>query len=371
MRIVVEEYGAGQIEAVRQFNDRLKAGGQMLSFPLSSTPTWLPKIAGRTLFQEYYLAADEGGAVRGGYILKHQDFWLRDRALSIADFQRPISEGAVDRHYSSVAVRLLRDAMARQPLLFGLGMGGYQEPVARLLHAAGWSMFTVPFFFRVIRPVTFLRNLTYLRRGTAMRYALDALALSGLGWLGIRSVQAFHRRVRLEPMIGVEVVDDLAGWADELWESCRSEYGFTAVRDAETVQILYPKQDPRFIRLKVSEWKRPIGYAILMNTPLMDHNYFGQMRLGSIVSCFGSTGDTATVVSAAAAFLQSQGVDLIVSNHSHAAWRRGFRQAGFMRGPSNFIFTSSPQLSHLLRQSGIGNDDLHFNRGDGDGPINL
>ena len=70
-------------------------------------------------------------------------------------------------------------------------------------------------------------------------------------------------------------------------------------------------------------------------------------------------------------YLESQGVDLIVSNQSHAAWRRGFRQAGFLRGPSNFIFASSRELTRLLRGKGVRNEDLHFNRGDGDGPNNL
>ncbi len=143
------------------------------------------------------------------------------------------------------------------------------------------------------------------------------------------------------------------------------------MRNAETGHILYPKQAPRFIRLKVSEWNRPLGYAVLMNTPLVDHNYFGNMRLGSIVSCFGHVADAATVVFAAKAYLESQGADLIVSNHCHAAWCRGFHQAGFLRGPSNFIFAASGALTDMLRRAGVENDDLHFNRGDGDGPINL
>ena len=61
----------------------------------------------------------------------------------------------------------------------------------------------------------------------------------------------------------------------------------------------------------------------------------------------------------------------MVSNQSHAAWRGGFRQAGFLAGPPHFLFASSPELTKLLRREGLENDDLHFNRGDGDGPINL
>jgi hypothetical protein len=77
------------------------------------------------------------------------------------------------------------------------------------------------------------------------------------------------------------------------------------------------------------------------------------------------------VLAAAAAFLQARGVDLMVSNQSHAAWCDGMRRAGFLGGPSNVIFAASPELAALLRQENTQNQELHFNRGDGDGPINL
>jgi hypothetical protein len=224
----------------------------------------------------------------------------------------------------------------------------------------------------VVHPVAFLQNLTYLRRRPAMRRSLDVLALTGLGWLGIRGVQTLRRsQPRPSPAIAVEPVGEFSTWADELWEECKGQYGMSAVCDAETLRILYPKNDARFIRLKVTERSRPIGWAVLLNTPLVNHKYFGNMRLGSIVGCFGSTADTAKVVRAARTFLESRGVDLIVSNHSHAAWCRGFTQAGFLCGPSNFIFAASKKLTDLLRHEGVHNGDLHFNRGDGDGPINL
>jgi len=372
MPITIRPYAEEQVEAVRRFNERLIAGGATSRFPLSPVPEWLPRIGGRRLFQEYYLAVDESAAVRGAYILKHQDFWIKDRVVAIADFQLPISEGAVSKHYPQVGVQLLRDALERQALLFGLGIGGYDEALTRLLMAAGWSTFSVPFFFRVVHPRAFLRNVAYLRRRTGMRWMLDALALTGLGSLGIRGTQAIcGRQCRLDPAVTVEAVDEFSAWADELWQQCRNQYGMSAMRDAETLRILYPKNDQRFIRLKVSMGSRVVGWAVLLSTPLCDHKYFGNMRLGSIVCSFAAPADAAQVVRAASAFLQATGVDLIVSNHSHAAWCRGFRRAGFLRGPSNFIFAASPQLTELLRQQGVQNDELYLNRGDGDGPINL
>ena len=77
------------------------------------------------------------------------------------------------------------------------------------------------------------------------------------------------------------------------------------------------------------------------------------------------------MVRCATRFLQQRGVDLIVSNQSHAAWRRAFRKSGYLRGPSNFNFASSKPLSGLLQSAGVQQEDMHWTRGDGDGPMNL
>lgn len=371
--IHIEQYADRHTEAVRRFNERLRAGGASSRFPVAPVPTWLPKIDGRSIFQEYYLALDEEGEVRGAYILKHQDFQISGRVVRIADFHMPISEGVVDRRYSQVGVTLLRDALSKQPLLYGLGIGGYEEPLARMFEAAGWSMFSVPFFFHVIRPKNFLRNVVIFRRSALKRTVFDLAAVSGLGWFGIRAIQMLHHRKTAASSLLVEVdtIDKFTDWADKLWRSCKERYSMSAVRDAETLRILYPKNNKRFLRLKITKESKTIGWAVVLDSQLSGHKHFGDMRLGAIVDCFASVDDTAAVVDAARRFLESRGVDLIVSNQSHAAWQKGFREAGFLNGPSNFIFAASKKLAELLKNEGVENDDLHFNRGDGDGPIHL
>ena len=372
MAITCREYDASDVPAVVAFNQRLKDGGERSQFPASPISAWLPKIPGRTLFQEYYLAVDETAAVRGAFILKHQNFCIKDRVIPVGCFHLPISEGVVNRAYSHVGVQLLMAAWHRLPLLYTLGIGGYKEAFCRLLAAAGWRLFSVPFYFRVINSSPFLQNLSYLRRSTAMRWTLDAAALTGLGWLGIRGAQALHgRTARRDPAVAVEPIDEFSAWADDLWRQCHGHYGFSAVRDSETLRLLYPKENERFIRLKVSEPSRVLGWAVALDTQLADHKHFGAMRLGSIIDCFASPADTTEVVGAVREYLQRRGVDLIVSNQSQAGWCRGFREAGFLRGPSNFIFASSRNLSQLFHQAGVQDADLHFTRGDGDGPIHM
>jgi hypothetical protein len=181
----------------------------------------------------------------------------------------------------------------------------------------------------------------------------------------------YARGDRGDSTVAVEPVGEFSGWADELWNRCKGAYGMSAVRDAEALRILYPEADKKFLRLRISDRSGTIGWVVMLDTQMSNHKQFGDMRVGSIVDGFASMDAVGKVVGAARDFLESRGVDLIVSNQSHKAWCRGLRMAGFLRGPTNFVFTSSPKLTRRLREHGIGDDDLHLNRGDGDGPINL
>ena len=283
----------------------------------------------------------------------------------------PISEGIVDKRYSLVGPRLVHDALQKQPLLYGLGIGSREAAVARVLEAMGWTLRAVPFFFKVRNGFRFLRNIQHLRTTRTRRLLLDVAAYSGAGFVGAMMARVLlARRHRVQP-VSAQPVSEFSAWADDLWQVCKDHYSMIAVRDADVLNILYPSIDPRFIRLKVLEGRRITGWAVLLDTPMSGDKYFGNMRVGSIVDCMAAPGDAGPVMAAASQFLERRGVDLLLSNQSHPAWGRGLRNAGFVEGPSNYFFTSSPELTRLLDEVDPARAEMHLNRGDGDGPIHL
>jgi hypothetical protein len=142
------------------------------------------------------------------------------------------------------------------------------------------------------------------------------------------------------------------------------------IRDGITLNTLYPSGE-RCIRLKVSENGNPIGWAVVLDTPLVGHKYFGNLRLGSIVDGLASPPNASKVIGLATSYLEQRGVELIVSNQMHCDWCYALRGAGFLRGPSNFLFTASKELTKLLKPIEKHKGGIHLNRGDGDGPIHL
>ncbi len=356
---------------VAAFNRRLSSLNAP-RFSESHISSWLPPVPGRRIFAEFVLALDDDNVVRGAYGLKHQDYQIAGSVISIGNATNLTSEGIADPKYTLLGVQLLRHAMRKQPLSYGLGMGGENNDIVRLFRAAKWRITKLPFFFRVIRPYNFLRNISYLRTSAPRKLILDALAFSGLGWLGATSANfILQRRVRRFPDLVAEPVNEFSDWSDEVWRRAAAEYPYCAVRDQVTLRILYPEHDPRFHRLKIHEGGRLIGWAVVLATDLKNHKQFGDMRLGSIIDAFASPSDAAKIVQAADQFLRSKNVDLIVSNQSFRPWCDAMRNCGYLQGPTNFLLATSPKLTEMLEREQIAEDMIYLNRGDGDGPIHL
>jgi hypothetical protein len=354
---------------VRAFNLRLRAGGeQYWTFPESHVPRF-PKLPNRNPYQEFFLAWDLG-EVRGGYLLTHSRFAIRGESTWIAcGPQLNMSEGIVNRAYGITGALNVRDALKRQPLLYGLGIGGFEEPQAKLLAAMRWPLRAVPFFFKVLNPSPFFANIAYLRRSPGTRLMLQVARCTGLGWAALRI--AHFRPGRRDGSTSLEPSFDFGPWADELWNKCKGSYSLIALRDSGTLNRLYPPANGRFLRLRTSRAGKLVGWAVVLDSQMSGHKQFGNMRVGSIVDCLAEPEDAAAVVHNSSCFLAQRGVDLIVSNQASSEWGRAFLDAGYMQGPSNFILGLSPMLAARLDPLELSRKSIHMNRGDGDGPINL
>jgi hypothetical protein len=364
----VEPFTRDHVSAVQAFNRRLAVGGVDWRFPEDPVPTWLARTEHSPVFQEYLLLTD-GEHVRGAYALKHQDASVRGELLRVGCSYWMLSEGTINKAYALVASRLLQDAVRREPLLFAVGMEGGDTPIVRLLRASGWRLTGVPFSFKVINGTRFLREIRYLRSTRLRRWVFDLAAITGAGWVGARlSSFLLTRRLRRSGPAAVEIVDEFGPWADELWGACRGRYSFHGVRDSAALNQVFPPGKPGLVRLKVMTEGRVVGFAVLRDARDPGHEHFGGMRVGTIADCLACPEHADQVIRASTAVLEQRGADLVISNQSHPAWGRALRGAGFLSGPSTFMFATSGPLTDLLARADPGMRDIHVNRGDGDYP---
>ena len=101
MPIEIRPFSAEWLNAVREFNGRLDTAGAAPGMRLPEDPQ-TEMLPG----SETWLAL-EGGAVRGGYTLRPQQFSFRGEIRRVAHYRLPVSEGLIDRSYAMVGSLLL------------------------------------------------------------------------------------------------------------------------------------------------------------------------------------------------------------------------------------------------------------------------
>lgn len=374
MGIEIVPYGNELVPMVCEFNRRMSEGGTSWGWYERAVDEWLPPRAGATVWRDHYLAVEDGEHVRGAYALKPQAWWVKGERLTVTDWQGPVSEGLLSRKYASLGLRMIRDMLKHQPLLYSWGHGGEEAKMLQLLRSMKWESHATPFCLRVCRPFPFLRESRYLRGTNANRRALDALAYSGLGWLGLKALfagLALRSAVSgARPAVPrFEVVESFGGWADALWERCAGAYEALGVRDAQTMNALLPATGwPPAIRLRVYRGSETIGWAAVMDHALEGDVRFGSMRVGSLIDCLALPEDAADVVAAADRFLRARGVDMIGANQAHPAWVAAFEANGYLVLPKRRYFVMSPALYAALQPFDRVSRGLHLTNLDGHGP---
>ena len=367
--VEIVPYSSAHHRAIESFNAKLAHAGSEWQFRPAERP---PSADALAVWNESFVAIADG-EICGGYVLKHQQFFLDGRPLDVGGLQLPVSLGEIDSRFAHVSVALLFDAIRRSPYLYSLGLGSEETRLARLLAAANWRHVAVPFYFSVKSANRFARNIRLPDRAVA-KIALRILGYTGLAGLAFRVRRALRPpgdRPTGTAAAAWRQQPDFNGFADELFAANAEAYGLLADRRMRALRELYPAEEPRFLRLRVEQGDRAIGWALVLDSHMNDNKYFGKMRVGSIADCFAAPDDAYAVVSAADEFLSGRGVDLVVSNQLHPKWCQALETAGYESGPSNFFFYFSEDLAERLDSSPDWERNIHLNRGDGEGPTHL
>ncbi len=250
---------------------------------------------------------------------------------------------------------------------FMVGMGAADRPLPKLLVASGWSVRPVPFLFRVHHAGKFLSELKMLRTSPLKRIGAQVASFTGLGAIGL----AVKQRQKSATRGTIRQMNGWGDWADDIWQACREHSSFAVQRDHRTLESLYPASDSRMKIFLVEREREPVGWSVCFNSKLANHRHFGSLQVGSVLDCMAVPDAMATTAMLTDREMALQGADLVLVNHSHAAWALAFRAAGFLIGPSNYMLAMSKRMTEMVRSAPPGEEGVHVTRGDGDGRIHL
>ena len=369
--IEIVPYSPVHRAAIERMNTRLAAAGSEWQFPAGDEAA---NGSGLPVWNEHFLVLDEGDAY-GGYILKHQQFFSYGRPLDVGDLQLPLSLGQVDSAYAHVSAAIVFDVRRRSPLCYSLGLGSDDSQFARLLAAAGWQHIPVPFYFKVVAANRFARNIRLPASKARSQRVLRVLGHLRLAGLALR----LRRMVGSRPSSERIARDDASAReielfdrsADDVFAAASSAYSLVGDRSAKALNTVFADDDDRYIRVVVERAGRTVGWALLLDTTMKDDQYFGDLRVGTLVDCFAAPEEAHAVVAAADDVLARRGVDLAISNQLHPAWCKALELTGYESGPSNFFFYYSEGLVEALSDTPDWELGTHMNRGDGEGPGHL
>ena len=363
-------YQSAHQAAVRAFNARMRAAdpsnfGLPESAPAMNPGTPVPGIEFR-----HFVVLDDSGEVRGGYFIRSQPFYIGARTYDVGHYSAPLSEGIIDKRYATVGALMLAHALREQPLLFAMGMGGMDRPLPRMLRAMGWSILETPFYFLVLNARRFLRNIGPLRARAAIRAAADAFGSSGLGSLALKGIELV-RRNRFDPRYRQHPITDFGQWADRIWVANVNEFSLSAVRTADYLRWIYPATEPAYYGVQLTDGDGPAGWVQMLDCRPRDRSYFGEMQVAALVDGVGPPAAIPSLVYCSLKAARERNADLVISNQMHRDWTAALAAAGFWKGPSNYLLALSKDLRKLIEPLEETVPRIHFNRGDGDGRVNL
>ena len=263
MPYLIRESNQDDKDLINDFNKELEI--HKFSFKLA-IPVFKSSHIDDFIFERKFILTENKNLVRAGYTLKSQWFKVNDTLLQIGYYYNPGTACLFNKKYNICGVLLLSDAQKKHPNLFSLGMGGYSEALPQLLKGMKWNLQTVPFFFKVYNPRSFLNNIRYLKNTKLKSLIIILMANSGLGWLFIKFLfllnSLFHIQFKKEPYYAIEEITEFDQDFDFVWENTKQHNSFTAVRNCKYLKTL--NSDKRFIKLKYFNSNKHIGWSVYL-----------------------------------------------------------------------------------------------------------
>ncbi len=368
MSIIIKEFTEEWQDSVKAFNQRLFS--RNISFRFPETPSFHKNLSEEKQYppEEYYLAIDDSNTVRGGYILQEHNFYIDGDLYNIGFIKLPLSEGIINKTYNMVGLSFIKHALKKRKFVYALGMGWPYGPLGKLLYALRWNIVIIPFYFYIIHPYVFLKNICILRKSYLKRIICDILALSGIGWLAVKMYEYIRMAFAFSMKSGeASKIEYFGDWIDSISNEAKRNYRFSALRDSTTLNYLYKTDNKEFLHICVKYKEKLVGLATLLDMSYARKDYFGNMRVLCLIYCHSLPGKESVLINSIKKYSRIMGFDILITNCSYYIYQSALRRQGFLSGPSNVAFAASPELAELFKIKNITLRDMHIMRGDGDG----
>tara|TARA_B100001059_G_C17820463_1_gene577929 strand:- start:558 stop:1631 length:1074 start_codon:yes stop_codon:yes gene_type:complete len=348
------EFKESYSKLLRDFNERIK--NTNLNFPHPNN--WFFKKKG-IINNDYFIVVENNKFIRAVVAIKNQQYLINGKEINFKDIQLPISESIIDRKFLFQNLFFFSKIVNLSSNMHGLGMGGLNEPLPKILSKLNFKKHLIPFF---IFPISIKKTLyIYLKRkkNNFPSHILEILSPIDFCY---KFLINFSQNISNE--IRREEFNLFAQKDDELWDKVKCNFDLISVKNKINLNLVYNSKRFDLLKIRIYENKEYLGWIVLKITKHKNSNHFFDSKTCTVVDMLCKKIHYNILVKEIKKISLKHNCDVILVNSTNVDFNINLKNNFFININSNFgfVFKSSENIN--INKSWI-------TRGDGDGPINL
>ncbi len=349
------EYNKSFNSSLESFNKRIRDSGNV--FP---NPEEWQYYEGDLINQKFYVLIDQDKIISAICAIKNQIYLLKGNEINFQFIEYPISLSVVDSKYATDSIFLLKKITSASENMHGIGMGGLEEPLPKILRTLKFKTMLIPFFSYPISIQRFIELILRRKTGYDFKYLISIFCLFDF------ILKCFHsfKDKFFSKNFHFEEFNEFADTDNALWDSISNDFDLIAIKNKQNLNALYNKTPHHLHKFKIFENGKYLGWAILKITKHSKNKYFNNCTTATIVDLLCNQTDYDLFLTIIKRISRINKADMVLVNSTFGKFNDRLKKSHFIPIPSNYGFAYKTNIE-------FSTSNAWLTRADGDGPINL
>ena len=345
------EFKENYSKLLEDFNERIK--NTNVNFP--HPKNWFFKKKD-IINNDYFIVVENNKFIRAVVAIKNQQYLINGKEINFKDIQQPISESIIDKKFLIQNLVFFNKIINLSVNMHGLGMGGLNEPLPKILSKLKFNKYLIPFF---IFPISVKKTLYIYLKRKKINFPLKILEiLSPIDFFYKFLINFFQNKITQEEFNLFDKKDD------ELWDKVKLNFDLISFKNKINLNLVYNSKRFDLLKIRIYKNKNYLGWIVLKITKHNNSNHFFDSKTCTIVDMLCEKIHYNILIKEIKKISLKYNCDVILVNSTYFDFNIKLKNNFFINFNSNFGFVYKTFETFNIHKSWI-------TRGDGDGPINL
>ena len=345
------EFQENHSKLLEDFNKRIKNTNINFDHPKN----WFFKKKD-IINNDFFVLIENNKFIRAIVSIKNQQYLINGTIVNFKDIQLPISESIIDRKFFIQSLFFFNKIINLSENMHGLGMGGLNEPLPKILNKLKFNKYLIPFF---IFPISIRKTLYIYLKRKKINFPLKILEiLYPIDFFYKFSFNFFHNKITQEEFNLFDKKDD------KLWDKVKFNFDLISVKNKINLNLVYDTKRFNLLKIRVFKNEKYLGWLVLKITKHNNSKHFFDCRTCTVVDLLCDPAYYSIFIKEIKKISIINNCDVVLVNSTFKEFNNMLKKNFFINVGSNFGFVYKSSETFNINKSWI-------TRGDGDGPINL